>query len=584
MQNRKKTTWYINNDWKTTMLKTFDFFNYKAFEAGKIDIKPITIILGANSSGKSSILQLILLFLQTCLVEDEYDNALKMNGRFVSLGEAENIFRNKELKKPIRFDFSCSSTSPYILQIELKRFKSNIENDIYYLYRKFHRLYIDYCRRMNKNIDDIGHLSPRGDLKPIFKAIKKIQKYLVEGIDTEPKVIQGIFEDEPWSNGGPQKPDEIKRLINTELKEIETAYSLVNSFANLRFRNYTMSWQIAYSQKEKKLVVENLSIFLYEDELPGQKLLEYKVLKGKGQQKKLLKSEILDAKILEKFRVIFGKNSVFNTLFLFPKAGNGLTSQFRIRRNPITAKSFVLDTIFNIFGLFSHHFKKNFSPDRINYISPLRAFPKRYYFLDKANISSSLDSIDGDNLTEVLKQNKELKRKVNDWLKAFNLSINIEDLKDVIHKIKVHQHGINFDITDVGFGISQVLPVIVQGFLSPKKSVTLIEQPEIHLHPKMQAQLADLFIDVVNSDGQNDKALIIETHSEYLLKRLRRRIAEKKISCDDVALYFIHDREKKLGSAKVEMIPISATGSFNWPSEFYSTEYEDTAEFMKLQG
>ena len=109
-------------------------------------------------------------------------------------------------------------------------------------------------------------------------------------------------------------------------------------------------------------------------------------------------------------------------------------------------------------------------------------------------------------------------------------------IKDIIHQIVVKQNSLDLDITDVGFGVSQVLPVIIQGFLSKERSITLVEQPEIHLHPKMQADLADLFIDIaINKNvkkGSSSKYLIIETHSEYLLKRLRRRISENKISAD----------------------------------------------------
>ena len=296
----------------------------------------------------------------------------------------------------------------------------------------------------------------------------------------------------------------------------------------------------------------------------------------------MLESEILDNKILDKYRVKFGSNVSFNTIFLSPNNSKNIID-IRYRRNVLIDENIIIDAIYKIFNLFTMHFKRNISTDKVNYVSPLRAFPKRYYFLDEANVSSSLDTIDGDNLTEILKQNKDLRKLVNEWLKVFNVTVNIEDLKDVIHKIKINQNGVSLDITDVGFGISQILPVIVQGFLSQENSITLIEQPEIHLHPKMQAQLADLFIDIIKTTQRNTKSLIIETHSEYLLKRLRRRIAEGSLSNEDVGLYFIHGREKKTGAAKIERIEITQTGAFNWPSEFYSTDFEDTSEFMKHQ-
>lgn len=184
-------------------------------------------------------------------------------------------------------------------------------------------------------------------------------------------------------------------------------------------------------------------------------------------------------------------------------------------------------------------------------------------------------------MAKILKENAPLKRSVNKWIQKFNLRVNIEQLKDTIHNIKINQNSLSLDITDVGFGISQILPIITQGFFAKNGSTTIIEQPEIHLHPKMQADLADLFIEMTND--KNKKKFLIETHSEYMLKRLRRRIAEGKISNDDVAIYSLsYDNDNS--RAEIEKIEISESGAFNWPKEFLDTELEDTIEFMKLQG
>ncbi len=118
--------------------------------------------------------------------------------------------------------------------------------------------------------------------------------------------------------------------------------------------------------------------------------------------------------------------------------------------------------------------------------------------LDKAKLNLTLDTLDGDAIAEVLKDNKHITRSVNLWLKNFGVEVDVQGFKEVIHHLVVKQNNIDLDITDVGFGISQILPVIIQGFLSPKYSTTIIEQPEIHLHPKMQADLADIFrLDIV---------------------------------------------------------------------------------------
>ena len=122
--------------------------------------------------------------------------------------------------------------------------------------------------------------------------------------------------------------------------------------------------------------------------------------------------------------------------------------------------------------------------------------------------------------------------------------------------------------------------------MSNNRSLTLIEPPEIHLHPKMQADLADLFIDIVklaaDKKGKIKKSLLIETHSEYLLKRLRRRISEGKLSSKDIAIYFIEPRDKdNKDSALIKNIEISKDGSFEWPKDFYITEFEDDMTYFQ---
>ena len=242
-----------------------------------------------------------------------------------------------------------------------------------------------------------------------------------------------------------------------------------------------------------------------------------------------------------------------------------------------------------IIGLSLSSIRRNFTKELVNHVSPLRAHPKRYYFLDNANINTSINTLDGNSLTEVLKENAKVRAKVNEWLDKFDLQVNVSTLQDIIHKLKIRQYALDLDITDVGFGISQILPIIVQGFLSFKNSLTMIEQPEIHLHPKMQADLADLFIDIVNKgesiSGDFDNAqkyLLIETHSEYLLRRLRRRIAEGKISSEDVAIYFLEHPDDGQSGTIINEKTISSNGYFDWPQDFYAKELlNDTTEFIK---
>lgn len=152
------------------------------------------------------------------------------------------------------------------------------------------------------------------------------------------------------------------------------------------------------------------------------------------------------------------------------------------------------------------------------------------------------------------------------------------------YEVKVRTKGsIDWvDLPDVGFGISQVLPVLVQCFYAPPGAIILMEQPEIHLHPNAQSALADVMIDVINSreNGKNrDIQLVIETHSEHFLRRLQRRIAEDIVHQEKVSAYFANIAKIP---ATLEPLQIDIFGNIqNWPENFFGDEMGDITEQAK---
>ena len=167
-------------------------------------------------------------------------------------------------------------------------------------------------------------------------------------------------------------------------------------------------------------------------------------------------------------------------------------------------------------------------------------------------------------------------------IKEFKVSAISEQRQE--YEVKICTKGSDnwVDLPDVGFGISQVLPVLVQCFYAPCNSIIIMEQPEIHLHPSAQAALADVMIDVINSrEGGNDRniQLIIETHSEHFLRRLQRRIAEKHISRDKVSAYF---SDVSRMPAQLDTLQIDMFGSIlNWPENFFGDDMGDIAAQAK---
>lgn len=135
-------------------------------------------------------------------------------------------------------------------------------------------------------------------------------------------------------------------------------------------------------------------------------------------------------------------------------------------------------------------------------------------------------------------------------------------------------------LTDVGFGVSQVLPALVQSFYAPPDSVLWMEQPEIHLHPRVQANLADVFISAIQAreNGRDrNTQLIVESHSEHLLNRLQRRVAEGALEPEEVAIYFVTQGEG--GDAHLEPLQVNEFGDIeNWPDDFFGDDMEEITQ------
>ena len=150
--------------------------------------------------------------------------------------------------------------------------------------------------------------------------------------------------------------------------------------------------------------------------------------------------------------------------------------------------------------------------------------------------------------------------------------------RDYEFLVKKYKGGPEVRLTDVGFGVSQVLPVLVLCYYVPEGSILILEQPEAHLHPKVQSELADLLIEVVK---ERQLQIILESHSEHLLIRLMRHIAEEQISANDTAFYFCEMNE---GVSEIERLDVDDYGNItNWPQHFFGDVTGDLVEKTKAE-
>ena len=217
--------------------------------------------------------------------------------------------------------------------------------------------------------------------------------------------------------------------------------------------------------------------------------------------------------------------------------------------------------------------------NNFNFISSFRFQPDRTYY--QSLLNRTVDKFGGGYIDQILEWND------NQSEELLKLASILKDLK-ILYDIKPHRlSGGRFEIkvkvkskskweslADVGFGISQFLPIIVADLQLEDDSTLIISQPEIHLHPSVQANLGDYLVKQVK---QRNKNYIVETHSEYLLNRMRLLIVKGEIQPEDVAVYYFENSIKD-GSV-AHRIEFTKDGQIlNAPKGFFETYMIDTMD------
>jgi predicted ATPase len=230
--------------------------------------------------------------------------------------------------------------------------------------------------------------------------------------------------------------------------------------------------------------------------------------------------------------------------------------------------------------------------DRIFYLGPLRQYPQRDYLWTRSRPTDvgqrGEKAIDAILAATEAKETRNLKHKAKHksfqemvayWLKEMGLieEFKVEEIAPNSNRwqarMRTRKSSSEVLLTDVGFGISQVLPVVTLLQYVPEGATVILEQPEIHLHPLAQAALADV---IIQAATHRNVQILLESHSEHLLLRLQRRIAEQAISSDDMLLYFC-DAPK--GESMITKLDVDLLGNIrNWPDKFMGDAFNEAAQ------
>lgn len=246
----------------------------------------------------------------------------------------------------------------------------------------------------------------------------------------------------------------------------------------------------------------------------------------------------------------------------------------------------------------------SFFANDIEYLGPLRQGPKRLYsygergssnelgqdaeyfayflarFGDK-KVEEGLSGLDGAGAVNLCSA-------LSNWAKRLRIAdeVQVKETPGIGRQVEVRMPGVARPITwdKVGIGVSQVLPVLLKVLASDKGSVVLLEQPELHLHPDSQAELAEFLLQAARFGRQ----VIVESHSDTFLTRLRRLVVESSLQGSDdvrnaIAFVFAH-RDHGTGVTEFENIELDRTGTFpRWPDGFADRAHVESEALLKAR-
>ena len=232
----------------------------------------------------------------------------------------------------------------------------------------------------------------------------------------------------------------------------------------------------------------------------------------------------------------------------------------------------------------------------VYYLGPTRVHPKRHYHWERTHPKeidlwgnkavAALLSARVRQLTTAYNGKKvSIEERISKWLQKLELAHSFSlvpkgSLEDNNYEIRIRKTPNSAEVTlaDLGHGVSDLFPLLVHCCYVPEGSTLILEQPGIHLHPMAQADLADLLIEVIT---ERNLQILVESHSEHLLNRLQRRVAEEKIAADQTALYFCRHID---GASKIDKLDMDEFGNItNWPESFFGDEMGDLFAMTEAQ-
>jgi predicted ATPase len=590
-------------------LREWTLRNFKSVEDASVSFAPLTLLVGSNSSGKSSLLQSILLISQAAAGDVEL--SMTLNGPLVELGDFQDVlFAGIRSSPAVRgdqksieisgvFDFSggrSPAARPALWQTPALRVGTVHWGAAFSAGRPGDQLGAAYPIRSGLKVvtEETGVIfsfeskgAKRTEAGPRLSAEIALPVLAVNGKLKEsgrPSRVSGVTQVAGIPTQFYVERDLLTWLVEETIERNSGFFHSVNSPAGSEPESKA-------SDLDLDRLVESLGRQAVGDFIRMTRIespvLEALASEGRGVRRDLASQVLardrrdLGKRVLEWCQRVVGhavqQADVLERRTLVPLLEpRRLSARGRTERVGAALVQFMARNIL--------------------YLGPLREDPHVLYAAAPGDRPGNVGK-KGERTIAILHQfgsqpiecpqangssrNCSLAEGVSYWLREFGIAEKLEtalrprlglephlDLADVARKL---------DLTSVGVGVSQVLPVLVMGLHAPRGAVLLMEQPELHLHPALQHRLGDFLL----ACARNGKQLIVETHSDHLVTRLRRRIAESE--SDDLLPYIkLIFAERSKGRTAYNPVEITPFGTLQtWPKGFFDQSASESKEIVR---
>ena len=524
------------------MLHALELENFKAFgERAHIPFAPITLIFGENSAGKSSILQALNLLKQTRESRETAALLLRQTEKgIVDLGSFQEMIFDHDLKRSLSIFVETTMDRRDMVRLPYDENKVAIEFN-------FERLSLEEEIRLDRieiyygkssqciaKFQRLDHTEIPRELRMRIALSRDLREFSFSKLATV-KCVELTDDPEYWKPEFEWCMRDREKILNllqerlNDLKHSSEEYQEDNNHLDEEFNSLNDS-------------IEFLS--------KGFDLTTYTSRRRK-----------------EEIDTVLGVHGFFPIGNMSGKRSSWVTAL----RPSVLRRS----KIFNIGQLAMAASRAlGRTLDALFPMGPFRRPPERWYIF--SGTSPQDVGYRGESLPDLLLRDHELVKETNKWLDQLGIGykLKVESVGDrsrdlfevrLIDTRRKGKEDIDIALPDVGFGISQLLPFVVQSLVSEKQIIS-IEQPEVHVHPRLQADLGDLLAAATKKENPNQ--FLVETHSEHLILRLQRLVRKQQIKPEDVSVIYVSRGPE---GAKAERLRLDEDGDFidEWPNGFF---------------